>query len=86
MSTEHPSLVTSVFRVPTPVDSGRFPSLSAEGALDGTAASYEVVSPFATAFAYTRFDAPQLSLADGSEWALPLTGVADEAAASDELQ
>lgn len=63
---------------------GRFVTTAmAEGALDGTAASYEVVSPFATAFAYTRFDAPQLSLA---EWALPLTGVADEAAASDELQ
>ena len=66
---------------------GRFVTTAmAEGALDGTAASYEVVSPFATAFTYTRFDAPQLSLADGSEWALPLTGVADEAAASDELQ
>ena len=33
-------------------------SAMAEGAIDGSAASYEVSSPFATAFAFSRFDAP----------------------------
>ncbi|EOD06734.1 hypothetical protein EMIHUDRAFT_372180, partial [Emiliania huxleyi CCMP1516] len=57
-------------------ESGRIAtSAMAEGAIEGTAGMYEVASPFATAFAFSRFGGAELvrpagglsSLAAGAE-------------------